>query len=118
MIAAAVLPDNAAALVMPDGWRYQADFVPAMEENRLLDVIATLPFEAAKYKEWTARRRIVSYGGRYDFSRNVLEPAEPIPQFLQSLRQQAANWGMAGSREPESRHDRGIPAQYAAGLAS
>jgi alkylated DNA repair dioxygenase AlkB len=94
VIAAAVLPGNAAALVMPDGWRYQADFVPAMEESRLLDVIATLPFEAARYKEWTARRRIVSYGGRYDFSRNVLEPAEPIPQFLQSLRQQAADWGM------------------------
>jgi len=79
---------------MPDGWRYQPDFVPATEENRLLDVIATLPFQGARYKEWTARRRIVSYGGRYDFSRNILKPAEPIPQFLQPLRQQAAKWGM------------------------
>jgi alkylated DNA repair dioxygenase AlkB len=78
--------------VMPDGWRYQSEFLGLAEEAALLRSIAALPFQAARYKEWTARRRIVSFGGRYDYNRNVLEPAAPIPAFLEPLRQRAAEW--------------------------
>jgi alkylated DNA repair dioxygenase AlkB len=62
------------------------------EEAALLAIIRDLPFEFAQYREWTARRRIVSYGGRYDFSRRVLEPAQSIPEFLIPLRARAAAW--------------------------
>ena len=54
--------------------------------------IGRLPFENARYKEWTAHRRIVSYGGRYDFSANELKPAGPIPPFLLDLRAAAAGF--------------------------
>ena len=33
-----------------------------------------------------------SYGSRYDFDDNRLLPAEPIPEFLLPLREQAARW--------------------------
>lgn len=80
------------AMTLPEGWEYAPDFISAAEEAQLLQVFATLPFQAAQYKEWQAQRRIVSYGGRYDFSRNELDPAPPIPDFLVSLRARAAAW--------------------------
>ena len=55
---------------LPEGFVYQAGFLAVAEEDALLDVIRTLPFEAAKYKEYTAKRRTVSYGSQYDFSAN------------------------------------------------
>lgn len=63
-----------------------------MEEGALLDLVRKLPFEKAAYKEWRARRRIVAYGGRYDFSRNELLPGPPMPAFLDGLRERVARW--------------------------
>ena len=75
---------------LPTGFRYAEDFVSPAEERALLAEIGRLPFANAQYKEWTANRRIVSYGGRYDFSANQLEPAGPIAPFLLDLRAAAA----------------------------
>jgi len=55
-------------------------------------VIAGLPFREALYREYTAKRRIVSYGAEYDFSAQALKHAEPIPGFLEALRGKAAAW--------------------------
>jgi alkylated DNA repair dioxygenase AlkB len=77
---------------LPEGLTYRPDFIAPEEEADLLAVIAALPFKEAHYKEWTAKRRIVSYGGRYDFSENELLQAEPVPQFLDLLRERVAQW--------------------------
>ncbi len=77
---------------LPEGWDYATDFLSIEEETQLLRLVEALPFQAAQYKEWQARRRVVSFGGRYDFSRGELEPAPPIPEFLLPLRQRAAQW--------------------------
>lgn len=77
---------------LPPGLRYAEDFVSPAEEAALLAEIERLPFTNAQYKEWTANRRIVSYGGRYDFSANQLEPAGPIAPFLLDLRAAAARF--------------------------
>lgn len=74
----------------PSGLRYRPDFLSAAEEAALLDAIRGLPLEEADYKGWKAKRRVVSYGGRYDFDSNVLESAEPIPEFLLPLRARVA----------------------------
>jgi len=71
---------------LPDGFSYYPDFLDRAAERALLDALRALPFAAAQYKEWTAKRRIVSYGGRYDFSQSELLPAGPIPEFLEPLR--------------------------------
>jgi alkylated DNA repair dioxygenase AlkB len=78
--------------VLPDGLRYEEDFLDAKEEQALVACVAALPLQEARYKEWAAKRRVVSYGGRYDFDRNVLLPEQPIPPFLLSLRTRAAGW--------------------------
>jgi alkylated DNA repair dioxygenase AlkB len=89
----------ASALALPQGFAYQPEFLSASEEARLLDVIRVLPFKQAQYKQWRARRRIVSFGGRYDFSRNELTTAPPIPEFLLPLRSRLAAWaGLAAER--------------------
>jgi len=54
--------------------------------------VERLPFANARYKEWTANRRVISYGGRYDFTINELLPESPIPPFLVELRAAAAQF--------------------------
>ncbi len=82
----------AASLRWPEGFAYAPDFLSATQEQELLERIRVLPFQEAHYKQWRARRRIVSFGGRYDFARNELLPAPPIPEFLMPLREQVAHW--------------------------
>jgi alkylated DNA repair dioxygenase AlkB len=98
----------APARSLPSGFTYAPDFLSLAQERELLEQIQTLEFEEAQYKEWRARRRIVSFGASYDFSHNRLDPAPPIPQFLSALRGRAASW--AGLNE--SRIEFAIIAEY------
>ena len=63
----------------PEGFIYQPEFVSSAEEAELLNVVSALPLKEAQYLQYTARRRIVSFGGSYDFSSQELRPAGPIP---------------------------------------
>lgn len=87
--------DTAPAL--PEGFAYEREFITPDEEASLLAAIGTLPLSAAAYKQYTARRRTVSYGGRYDFSENALHEAPPIPDALAPLRDKVAAWVGVGS---------------------
>jgi alkylated DNA repair dioxygenase AlkB len=77
---------------LPEGFDYQPEFVTAEEESALPGLLSALPLEEARYKEYTARRRTVHYGSEYDFGRNALETAPPVPDFLLPLRDRAARW--------------------------
>jgi len=92
----------------PAGFTYVPEFLSRTQEAELLELIRELPFEEAQYKEWRARRRIVSFGGRYDYSQNELGEAPPIPAFLHPLRAQLAGW--AGIAEERMQH--GAVAEY------
>jgi alkylated DNA repair dioxygenase AlkB len=76
----------------PEGFDYRPEFLEEEEERILLEIMGSLPFKEAQYREWQARRRIVSYGGRYDFTHRALNPAPPIPEFLDPLRARIADW--------------------------
>src|SRR5262245_2428347 len=96
---------------LPAGFIYKPDFITSEEEAALLGEIAALPLHEAKYKEYTAKRRIISYGGTYDFSSNELTPAGPIPPFLDTLRERIAEW----SKVPASRFTHALIAEYKTG---
>ena len=98
----------AASPAGPPGFTYAPQFLRVAEEAQLLEVISTLPFEEAQYKEWRARRRVVSFGGRYDFTHQELTPGPPIPEFLEPLRARLADW--AGI--PEQRIQHAMIAEY------
>jgi len=87
---------------MPEGLLYQENFLSPDDEDALLAEIRKLPFEEAKYKAYTARRRTVSYGSSYDFEKNELGPAPEMPEFLQPLRSRAAR--LVGVDERSIRH--------------
>jgi len=84
------LGENYGAL--PEGFVFQPDFISSDEERALLEEIARLPLEAAKYKQYTARRRIAYFGFGYDFTANRLGEAPPAPAFLEPLRAKVAAW--------------------------
>ena len=48
---------------LPEGFVYRPGFLTADEEAELIGIIRGLPLEEAQYLQYTARRRIVSYGG-------------------------------------------------------
>jgi alkylated DNA repair dioxygenase AlkB len=77
---------------LPSGMLYKGAFITTDEEAVLLSEIIRLPLHEARYKEFTAKRRIMSYGGSYDFSVNELIPAGPIPSFLRALQERIAEW--------------------------
>lgn len=80
------------APALPEGFVYQLDFITAAEERALLGEIAHLQLEEAKYKEYTARRRIAYFGFSYDFVANRVGDAPPAPSFLAPLRAKMAAW--------------------------
>lgn len=79
-------------LELPLGMRYEAEFLSRDEEAALVAIIERLPLEHMKYQQYTARRRVVSYGGQYDFSAQRLDEAEPLPAWLDALRERAGAW--------------------------
>ena len=84
---------------LPPGMRLEPDFLSPAEEAALLAHIAQLPLAPMKYQQYEARRRVVSYGGQYDFGAQQLNEAPPLPPWLDGLRARAAAWiGVAPER--------------------
>lgn len=77
---------------LPAGLAYQADFISADEERGLLERFAALPFAPFEFHGFQGLRRVVSYGLRYDFAAGRAFPADPVPDWLQGLRDRAAAW--------------------------
>ena len=103
------LPEPVPAL--PPGMRYEAEFLSGAEETALVALIATLPLEAAKYKAYTARRRVASFGGSFDYDANKLRPSEPLVEALHPLRERVGAWaGIAPDRLAHA-----LVAEYAPG---
>lgn len=96
---------------LPPGFVYREDFLPAEEEAELLAVLAGLPLKEARYRQWTAKRRTINYGGSYDFTHLRLNPTDPIPDFLLPLRGRIASW--AGIDAAHFTH--ALAAEYAPG---
>jgi alkylated DNA repair dioxygenase AlkB len=97
----------------PDGLTYRENFIGGAEEQALLTLIADLPLQEASYKQYTARRRIASYGATYDFTRNKLQPGPAIPASLFPLREKVAAW--RGLPAEEFRH--ALVTEYRTGTA-
>ena len=93
------------------GLRYQTNFLSAAEELALLETIRSLDLKEAQYRQWHAKRRTVSFGGKYDFTALELVPAEPIPLFLLALRARIGAW--SGIDAAQFNH--GIIAEYRTG---
>ena len=85
-------------ITAPEGFVYRDDLITAAEEAALLETLKTLPFKPFEFQGYLGKRRIVSFGWRYDFDRKTLRSSENLPDFLRPLQARAA--AFAG-RQPE-----------------
>jgi alkylated DNA repair protein (DNA oxidative demethylase) len=69
---------------------YEPDFLTEEEHADLASTFATLAYEAYDYHGFTAKRRVARYGLGYDFGTQSTTPADPLPEFLEPIRERAA----------------------------
>jgi alkylated DNA repair dioxygenase AlkB len=73
----------------PAGFRYAPEFISAAEEQRLVEHLRRLEFKPFEFQGFLGKRRIVSFGWRYDFSGGGLHKIDDMPDFLLPLRERA-----------------------------
>lgn len=66
----------------PSGFRYHADAITVSDETRLIAAFAPLPFREFQFRGYEGKRRVVSFGWKYDFTTHQVLKADPIPDFL------------------------------------
>ena len=78
--------------VLPPGLRYEPTLIGTIMAADLERRIAGLPFVEFQFHGFTGKRRVVSFGWKYDFAAARLVAAEPIPEWLLPLRERAAGF--------------------------
>ena len=81
---------------LPKGFKYQRDVISPAEEERLFRHVESLPFKEFEFHGFLGKRRVVSFGWRYDFNDRALQKADDIPPFLLPLRARAAEFAGLG----------------------
>ncbi len=84
---------------LPDGFRYQPDFISEAEQHDLLERIRGLAFGDVRMHGVVARRRIVQYGHNYSFDSARVSSGLEVPELLRPLRARVA--GFSGRRDEE-----------------
>lgn len=67
------------------GLRYVPDFLDQAEADVLLELVATLTLVEARYKDYSARRRVASFGGQFDYTAMQLKDEPPVPETFAPL---------------------------------
>ncbi len=87
---------------VPPGVAYWRDVLTAEEEVAVAREIAALDLKPFAFQGFEGNRRVTSFGWRYDFNGGGLQRTQPIPPFLQPLRDRAAS--LAGLTPPDLEH--------------
>jgi alkylated DNA repair dioxygenase AlkB len=76
----------------PAGFKYESEIISRDDEQALLERIRDLPFREFEFQGYVGKRRVVSFGLRYDFSDQRLHTAGEIPAFLTGAREAAGRF--------------------------
>ncbi len=105
----------AVAQELPNGLLYRPEFLSPAEEGELIGHVRQLPFREARFRQYTARRRVVRFGeGDYLDAEPDQEtdfPRVEFPPFLKDVRARVAAW----LGRPESEFVHGLVTEYAPG---
>jgi alkylated DNA repair dioxygenase AlkB len=74
----------------PPGFRYTPELITGTEERALVEAFGSLPLKEFEFQGFFGKRRVVSFGWRYDFNGGGFQQIEPIPAFLLPLQTKAA----------------------------
>ena len=77
----------------PDGLRYAVEFISPAMEKELIARIAALPLQPFQFGQYEGKRRVVSFGHRYDYTLRRLQQAEPIPSWLEPVIAEVEKFG-------------------------
>ena len=72
------------------GLRYEQAVIGELEERGLIERLDGLDLAPFRFHGFIGHRRTRSFGWHYDFEDASFTPAEPIPDWLQPLRERAA----------------------------
>ena len=86
----ALFPDQSAG---PAGLRYQPEFVSKATESELIARISQLPLQPFQFGAFEGKRRVASFGFRYDYALHRLAEADPIPAWLASVARSVESFG-------------------------
>ncbi|HEX8521941.1 MAG TPA: alpha-ketoglutarate-dependent dioxygenase AlkB [Tepidisphaeraceae bacterium] len=87
---------------LPEGFKYQREVIGADEEAELVKHIEPLPFKDFEFQGYIGKRRVISFGWRYDFNERELQKVDDMPGFLLALREKAA--AFAGLTSADLQH--------------
>jgi alkylated DNA repair dioxygenase AlkB len=77
----------------PRGLRYATEFVSPGTEQDFIARIAALPLQPFQFGHYEGKRRVASFGFRYDYTLRRLQAAEPIPDWLGPIIEQVEAFG-------------------------
>jgi alkylated DNA repair dioxygenase AlkB len=75
-----------------EGLRYAAEFISLAAERELIAHIAALPLQPFQFGQYEGKRRVASFGFRYDYTLRRLQDAEPIPDWLTPIIEQVESF--------------------------
>jgi len=97
----------------PRGLGYRPDLIDAAFEAELLVHVRALPFTEFRFHGYVGKRRVVSFGWRYDFDAESVVPGPAIPPFLLGLREKAAGFAQV----PAASLEQALVIEYQGGAA-
>jgi alkylated DNA repair dioxygenase AlkB len=77
----------------PEGLRYAPEFAAPETERELIARVAALPLQPFQFGQYEGKRRVASFGFRYDYSLQRLQDADPIPDWLGPIIGQVETFG-------------------------
>src|SRR4030081_98840 len=83
-------PDQSAG---PAGLRYQPEFISETTEQQLISRISELPLQPFQFGAFEGKRRVASFGFRYDYTLKRIQEADPIPAWLTSIARSVETFG-------------------------
>jgi alkylated DNA repair dioxygenase AlkB len=97
--------------LVPEGFVYADDILSGREESELVKALEILAFAPFDFHGFLGKRRIVSFGWRYDYSGRALRQSSPMPDFLLPLRAAASRF----AKVPPDSFQQALVTEYAPG---
>ena len=77
----------------PSGLKYVSEFISAETERELIAHIAKLPLKPFQFGAFEGHRQVKSFGFRYDYTLQKMQPGEPIPPWLERVAREVERFG-------------------------
>jgi alkylated DNA repair dioxygenase AlkB len=77
----------------PEGLHYEPEFVSRATEAELISNLEKLPLQPFQFGAFEGKRRVASFGYRYDYALQRLAEANPIPAWLAPIARSVESFG-------------------------